>query len=91
MKFGGDGDGGDGGDDGDNTSWWMRSNYGGGCEFRGLSLSSSLRKGMVSSHFILGLKSRCQRRVVRSVGTVARPYHCSLSSRAARNQIMLPW
>ena len=35
MEFGGDGGGGDGDDDGDNTSWWMRSDYGGGCEFRG--------------------------------------------------------
>ena len=26
---------GDGGDDGDNTSWWMRSDYGRGFEFRG--------------------------------------------------------
>ena len=42
MEFGGDGDGGDGGGDGDNTSWWMRSDGGGGCEFRGFSLSSSL-------------------------------------------------
>ena len=42
MEFGGDGDGGDGGDDGDSTSWRMRSDYGGGCEFRGFSLSSSL-------------------------------------------------
>ena len=31
-----DGDGGDDDDDdGDNTSWWIRSDYGGGCEFRG--------------------------------------------------------
>ena len=38
MEYGGDGDGGDGGDgdgDGENTSWWMRSDYGSGCEFRG--------------------------------------------------------
>ena len=35
MEFGGDGDGDDGGDDGDSTSFWMRSDYGGDCEFRG--------------------------------------------------------
>ena len=36
MEYGGDGDGGGGDDDdddGDSTSWWMRSDYGGGCEF----------------------------------------------------------
>ena len=38
MEIGGDGDGSEGGGDGDSTSWRMRSDYGGGCEFRGFSL-----------------------------------------------------
>ena len=70
MEYGGDGDDGDGDGGGGSTSWWRRSDYGGGCEFRGFSLSSPLQKGMVPSHFILGLTSWCQRQVVRSVGTV---------------------
>ena len=35
MEYGGDGDGGDGDGDGDSTSWWMRSDYGGGYDFCG--------------------------------------------------------
>src|SRR4051812_32542676 len=76
--YGGHDDGSDGNGDGDSTSWWMRSD-GCGCDFRGLSLSSSSQKGMVSLQFILGLTWRCQHQVVRSDGTGCRTYHCSLS------------
>ena len=51
----GDDDGSDGDGDGDNTSWLMRSDYGGGCEFCGFSLSSISLMARVSSHYILGL------------------------------------
>ena len=90
MEFGGDGDGGDGDDDGDNTSWWMRSDYGGGCEFRGFSLSSSCQKGMVPSHFILCLTSWCQRQVVRSVGTVTPTVPLVVKSWRGQNPDLLP-
>ena len=39
---GGDGDAGDGDGDGDNTSWWMRSVGGGGCELCGFFVFPSL-------------------------------------------------
>ena len=44
MEYGGEGDGGDGDGDGDNTSWWMRSDYGGGCEFRGFFCRPPLKR-----------------------------------------------
>ena len=91
MQFGGDGDGGDDDDDdGDNTSWWMRSDYGGGCEFCGFLLSSSPRKVWVPSHFILGLTSRSQRHLVRLVGTAGRSYHWSLSFLRRDFHILFP-